>query len=479
MGTGSRFDASPPMPYAKEDWRTAYRADPADSPRAASYQAPGGMAVPFIQKGFRFSGGQSRDTAEYPFGGLWSHEYLNEKPQTLTVEGYLRGPAYIVQRNKLVEALRVPTGDDNPGYIDLPFWGRFPVVVDDHYEIAESTDEQGQCAVSLSFRRAGVSITERMAALPSAGIQVEKAIVKLQTAAIDDFEARLAGAAGSPPGGDSPGPGDGGDGGGSDPGGGDSGGANSPLDTATFASGFSQLKATLLTIIGRIQGAKTTLNTMTGKVLGITSLINQGIRSPRELAQALFNAGTSIAGGVLEIKNSIALYGQTAGMLSGNGAASSNPELPSPDNEKNVLLFFLEAGGFTLSVDTATVSQTATKTAVENLFRTMAFWVSAQIIINYDRLTRRKAEAYWRLMGKLEESVNRENPAVYAALQETRTALSRDLSEKELSGEMTRSIPAASPLLYVAYYLGCDEDKIRELNSIPDSFAVEGGVVYV
>jgi hypothetical protein len=476
MGADARFDASPPSPYAK-DWRAAYRSDPADSPRAASYQAPGGLAVPFIQKGFRFSGGQSRDTAEYPFGGLWSHEYLNEKPQALAVEGYLRGPAYIVQRNKLIEALRVPTGDDNPGYIDLPFWGRFPVVVDDHYEIAETADEQGQCAVSLSFRRAGVSITERVAALPSAGMQVEKAAAKLRAAAAGDFEARLAGAAGSSPGGGDPG--SGGDGGGSGPGGGGSGGANPPLDAAAFASGFSQLKTALLNITGRIQGAKTTLNTMTGKVLGITNLINQGIRSPRELAQALFDAGASIAGGVLEIKNSAALYGQTAGALSDTSSAPGSPELPSPDNEKNVLLFFLEAGSFTLSADTATVSQAATKTAIENLFRTMAFWVSAGILTNYDRLTRRNAEAYWRLMEKLEESVSRENPAVYAALQDTRAALSQRLSERELSGEMTRIIPAASPLLYVAHYLGCGEDKIRELNPVPDSFAVEGAVAYV
>jgi hypothetical protein len=97
----ARFNASLPTPY-EENWREAYRADSGDSPRTASYQAPGGEAIPFIQKSFRFSGGQSQDTAEYPFGGLWSNEYLNEKPQSLTVEGYLRGPAYIAQRNKLI-----------------------------------------------------------------------------------------------------------------------------------------------------------------------------------------------------------------------------------------------------------------------------------------------------------------------------------------------------------------------------------------
>jgi hypothetical protein len=497
MSGDAQFDASLPTPYA-ENWRESYRANPADSPRMASYQAPGGEAIPFIQKGFRFSGGQSQDTAEYPFGGLWSHEYLNEKPQTLNIEGYLRGPAYIIQRNKLIEALRVPTGDDNPGYVDLPFWGRFPVVVGENYEISENSGEQGQCEVSIPFRRAGVSVSERAAEQSSADARMEKAIVQLQTAATDNFEARLTntsagsspggGGEGSDPGGgEGSGPGDGGDpgggdgGGGSDPGGGsDTGsGGDVMLDNAAFVSGFTQLKTILLNIAGRVQGAKTTLNTMTGKILGITNLINQGVRSPRELSQALFNAGASIAGGILDIKNSIETYGQTADMLPGGTSASSKPTLPYPDNEKNALLSFLLSDSYVLSDNTVTTSQTNTKTAIENLYRTMAFSTAIQIIIQYDRLTYRKTQAYWQLIRKLEESINRENPVVYAALQETRTALSRKLAENELSREMTRIIAAPSPLLYVAHYLGCDEDKIRELNTIPDSFVAGGSIVYV
>jgi hypothetical protein len=506
-----RFDASLPTPYA-ENWRKAYRSGSADSPRTASYQAPGGEAIPFIQKGFRFSGGQAQDTAEYPFGGLWSNEYLNEKPQTLNVEGYVRGPAYIVQRNRLIEALRVPTGDDNPGYIDLPFWGRFPVVVGDNYEISESVREQGQCEVSIPFRRAGVSISDRAEALLSTGAQLENAAAKIQAAATDDFESRLTGGKGSSPGSNNPDTGEEGDGsdsgdGGSDPGGGpdsgeggDSSGGSDPgdggdtgnspgqgnegggdvmLDNAAFASAFSQIKSTLLNIIGRIQGAKTTLNTMTGKALGLTSLINQGVRSPRELAQALFNAGTSIAGGIMEIKNSAEMYGKIAGTLLDGVSASGKPALPSPDNEKNTLLSFLLSDTYTLSGDTVTAKQTATKAAVENLYKTMAFSVSIQIITQYDFLTHRKATAYWQLFKKLEESINRENPVVYAALQDARTVLSQTLSGKALSREMTRTIPAPAPLLYAAHYLGCDEDKIRELNTISDSFAVEGSLVYV
>jgi hypothetical protein len=469
-----------------------------------------------VQKSFRFSGGQSQDTAEYPFGGLWSNEYLNEKPQSLTVEGYLRGPAYITQRNKLIEALRIPTDDDNPGYIDLPFWGRFPVVVDDNYEVSEHADEQGQCAVSISFTRAGVSITERLDSLPSPEVQLENAAATLEAAAINDFETKTTG---------------------------------NNLDKVTFAAVFGRIKNVLLGIIGRIQGAQTFLNAMTNEVLGITNLINRGVRLPYDLGKALFNAGFAIAGGIHEIKNSIAMYGRAFNRTSNSGPSSSGgssgsgggsgadgggsngssgsgvsrasgstankPSLPLPDNEKNALVQFLSASTYTIALggnssdsggngdngspgsgegdsggdgsdsggsgssEAAAVSQEATKKAVENLYRVMAFLASSQIIANMDSLTYQKAQGYWRLIKKLAESIDQENPVMYAAIQDMRGALARKLSRLELSGEMSRNIAVPVPLLYLAYYLGCDEDKIRELNSIADSFVIEGDVIYV
>jgi len=446
MSTNAQFDASLPTPY-KKNWREAYRADSSESPRMASYQAPGGEAISFIQKGFRFSGGQATDTAEYPFGGLWSNEYLNEKPQNLTVDGYLRGPAYIAQRNKLIEALRIPTDDDNPGYIDLPFWGRFPVVVNDSYEISESSDEQGQCTVSISFTRAGVSITDRLDALLPPSVELEKSKFDLIIAAINDFVDKL---------------------------------SINRADITPILSGFGKIKKTLLNILGRIQGVQKILDGITNEILGIENLINRGVLAPREFAQTLINAGNSIAAGIFEIKNSAALYGQKSNRTSDTGAsASTAPSLPSPDNEKNVLINFLSADAYTLSEEAATVSEETTLKAIENLYRIMAFLISAQLIANMDFLTYKKAAGYWRMLEKLEKSIDRENPSVYSAMQAVHNALSRALSEREISREMTRQISVAVPLLYLAYYLGCNEDKIRELNSVADSFVVEGAVIYV
>jgi hypothetical protein len=143
------------------------------------------------------------------------------------------------------------------------------------------------------------------------------------------------------------------------------------------------------------------------------------------------------------------------------------------------VILFLSASTYSLSTETATVSQENPKKAIESLDRTAAFLTAAQIIADMDSITYKNAGGYWRLLARLEESINRENPAVYAAIRDVRTTLSKELLGQELSREMSRDIYSASPLLYLAFYLGCGEDKIRELNSIADSFMIEGNVIYV
>jgi hypothetical protein len=416
--TTQSADAKPgaflPDPY-NTNWREAYRKKDSDAPRRASYEAPpGGKPIFFIQNSFRFSGGQSVDTSEYPFGGLWSNEWLNEKPQSLTVEGYLRGAEYIAARNALIEALRVRTDDAEPGFLDLPFWGRFPVVVNDNYEISESADEQGQCTISISFTRVRDN-TALTASPPSVKTET------LKKAAADDFKVR---------------------------------------NISALLAVFGKITGALQRILGGIQGAQTIMNTMINAVLGITNLINQGIRSPKEFVQALFNAGDAIVGGIHNIKSSIAVY-------------------DTQDNEKKALIPFLSADTEVLSEEAATASEEETIKACENLYRIMAFSVSVRLLENMDSLTYKKATGYWRLLEKLANSIDRENPAVYAAIQDILSALAQKLSAMDIHREMTRRIPAAAPLLYLANYLGCDEDKIRALNSVADSFVIEGDVMYV
>jgi len=53
------------------------------------------------------------------------------------------------------------------------------------------------------------------------------------------------------------------------------------------------------------------------------------------------------------------------------------------------------------------------------------------------------------------------------------------LSTRQLNSEMTRRLPVAAPILFLAHYLNCDDDTLRRLNSVADSFTVEGDVIYV
>jgi uncharacterized protein YoxC len=427
--TELKFDAKLPAPYNAANWRKAYRRKESDDPRYASYQAPDGEAIIFIQDSFKFSGGQALDTAEYPFGGLWSIERLNEKPQTLAVTGFLRGTDYISKRNTLIEALRVRTDDDNPGFIDLPFWGRFPVVVQS-YDIDEKTQDQGQCGVSITFTRAGATASERPAPLSDIESQTENASASLQSAAVGDFERKL----------------------------------KFLIDIQTLMAGFGKIKAVLAGVAGRIQAVQTTLNAITAEINGIANLIAQGVRAPGELAQALFNAAASIVAGLKEIKNSV--------------ETSVSVFSPSSNKGKKIALLFLSASNYTMDVPAATVAQQNTKNAMENLYRTTALFAASQIIPEMD-ISYQKTSTYWSFLQKLETSIDKEDSAVYTAVENIRITLSLALSSRALSAEAIRQFPAPLPLLCIAQYLGCDEEKLRELNSIADSFVIKGDVVYV
>ena len=93
------YEWQPDLPKpASENWREAYGSTtdgraytPSDSQAKTTYQAPNGKPVQFIYESMKLSGGLSVDTAEYPFFGFWSSAALNEKPQGITVSGFVRG----------------------------------------------------------------------------------------------------------------------------------------------------------------------------------------------------------------------------------------------------------------------------------------------------------------------------------------------------------------------------------------------------
>jgi hypothetical protein len=240
--------------------------------------------------------------------------------------------------------------------------------------------------------------------------------------------------------------------------------------------GAAQIKKALLTGLGRIRAAQTMLNTISSEISGITSLAAEIISAPRQLALTFFNTVASIVAGLAEIKNSVASYLPVN--TANNAAPKSSYPAPAVNNEQAVALQFLSASSFALNSTPLTVRQEAVQKAVENLYRICAFTAAGTILPQLDG-SFQKIEGYWKLFMKLEASIDKNDPAVYAALETVRIYVSCILSAKELSAEKKRYFNAPLPLLYLAQYLGCDEDKLRDLNHIADSFVVKGNVLYV
>ena len=431
------YEWQPDLPKsASENWRKAYGSTtdgrsytPSDSQAKTTYQAPNGKPVQFVYESMKLSGGLSVDTAEYPFFGLWSSTALNEKTQGITVSGFLRGDEYIKSRNLLVDALRVTTTDDEPGYITLPLWGRFPVIVID-WDIEETAKELGQCKVNITFTRAGCPLAERWQGDNAIGKSVLEAAEDVKIAAANSYVSRLA----------------------------------DSVDEKTLVKSFQLFRKKLFETVGRIQGGYRKLNELSNSVARISNLIAQGIRSPKTLALALFGIMGKIATSLAEIKNA---GEETAAFFR------------IKNNEKNALFCFLPEHKYQLPVEAVTAKQIATKKKTENLYKTAALYAAARILPTVPAQSYNKTANLFALYDRLERSVDLEDTEVYGAVMELRRALSKELAAKELSAELSITLNAGMPLLTLARYLGADESVLRKLNFIEDSFALEGDLHYV
>jgi prophage DNA circulation protein len=418
----ARFDIALPAPY-KDKWREAYRADKDDNPRLSSYQAPDGRPVPFIYKSLDFSGGQAIDTAEYPFFGLWSNEALNQKTQAITVHGYLRGEHYLLQRTVLLDALMVSTSDDAPGFFDHPLWGRFKVVVES-YNVTESANENGQCELTLTFKRAGVSLENRARELSPYDFFKPEKTARTACGIFAKINANY----------------------------------------KTLLQGFGFIKTQLLTITGILQLPQTILNGITNEITSITNLISQGIQSPMLLAQTLVNSVFSIAAAVVSIEES---------------ASTTVKYFSDRNNKKNAALNFLTARNWTLPFEAVTVQQEETKKSVENLYRTVSLCAAAEIMMSMKNVNRSQIDGYWALYIKLENAISLEEPDIYKTIVEMRSALSVKLRQNDITHELKKTLEKPVPLLFLSHYLGCDGDQLRTMNFIEDSFLISGEVSYV
>jgi len=427
------FDISLPGLY-RENWRKAYRADNEDSPRFSSYQAPDGEPVPFIYKNLEFSGGQTIDTTEYPFFGLWSNKALNQKPQTITVHGFLRGEYYLEQRAAFIDALLVPTSDDSPGFFDHPLWGRFKVVVENYF-IEESANENGQCEVSLTLKRAGISLERRSAELMQEGLIKPEEVAQI---AVEEFiQAEFNDAYES---------------------------EQIELKTSTMLQLFDQFKTQLFKMVGRIQSSQTVLNSVTSKINVISNLIAQGVKSPMVLAKAVVNAFFSIVGAAASVNESV---------------DSVTKYFFKPDNKKTLAMMFFTSKKSEIPTEAVTVSQMKIRASVENFYRAICLCASAELLMRMDDITLNEMNGYWALYINLENSVNQEYPEMYMALVEMRSTLSYNLKQTIMKNEIKKNFAKPVPLLALSHHLECGDEKLRMMNLIEDSLLISGEITYV
>lgn len=428
------FDASLPDLF-NDDFRAAIAEVNAPGFGAASYLAPAAAtALPFILSKVSFAGGFSVETTEYPFFGGWSSEPLNEKPQAIKVEGTIGGANVLARRNDILNALRVATTDDAPGYIALPSWGRFPVVVID-WNVSEEMDKQGYFPLSLIFTRAGQSASSRQ--VSDAGKNLETARAAMRTRAIHVFADEL---------------------------------VDERLSGDALASGFAAVNAKLLSIVGRVQAAQSTLNDVTNSVLAVTNLIEQGIRSPAALATTFFSAIDAVVAAAIGIANEV-----TSVFSSGEKTAEGEVR-----NARNVALPFLSNATYLLDISVATPKGEATRSALQNLYRTASLYAAAGIVPSIPEISYDKFKALYQLLQSLEESIDRDDPDLATACTDVRIAVSDQLRSLELAHERSAKFSVRVPMLAAATSLGISFERFRALNpGIADEFAVVGAVSYV
>ena len=236
------------------------------------------------------------------------------------------------------------------------------------------------------------------------------------------------------------------------------------IDEENLVKSFSLIKIGLISVVGRVQAGQKTLNAITNEVSKITSLIAQGVRSPKALALALFSAIAKLVTSLAEIKNA------------GEEEAAF---FRVKNNEKNALFCFLSEHKYQLPVEAVTTKQVETKKGTENLYKTAALYAAASILPKVQAQSYDRTANLFALYDRLERSVDLEDTEVYGAVMELRRALSKELAAKELSAELSITLNAGMPLLTLARYLGADESVLRKLNFIEDSFAIEGALHYV
>lgn len=409
-------------------WREAYEIQ-----RLVKYEAPNMDAVSFLYDSFSVSGGQSIDNSGLANWGFWYNTAINENTTKIRVTGFLRDEEYLNAKIDLINAFKIKTDDDNPAYIFLPLYPRLKVSLE-RWNIDEAANENGQCKIELNLN----ICAEKKELNISSSIDIETAKENLKQISNKNLEKNL----------------------------------ESNFNYDTFIKSINSFTSKMSNIIGMVQGKADYINDMARAVNSISTTIAQGVRTPSVFAEAIQNVAGSISNAVIEIKQ--AANESVNSVI--NTVRSIIPSELAKNNEKKVLLQFLNFTNYDTTADAVSFNEINTAKESDNFMKITAVIVAADLIVQADE-NKEKIKNYLELYTKLEKSINRDNYQLNNALIDLKISVVEELNKKELADVRKIKFNKNLTLLNAEYFL--NSYSLRDLNFIEDSFILPKEISYV
>ena len=437
MGNSSNFQYP-----SSSSWREAYEIQ-----SLVKYEAPNIEAVYFLYDNINISGGQSLDNSSYPNFGYWSNTSINESVNKIRVSGFLRDEEYLNKKIDLINAFKIKTDDENPAFIFLPLYPRLKVTLE-NWSIDEKANENGQCKIELNFNlcaETSVRLWRRKNDENYNFLNIEDAKNNVQEIANKNLEKKL----------------------------------ENNFNYDTFLSGINNVSSKLSNVIGMIQGKADYINDMARAINTISSTIAQGIRTPSVFADALQNVVSSIVNGIIDIKQSVNETAESSKSFAAGGQSSINSILPienAKNNEKKVLLQFLNFYNYDTTKDTISFNEMNTAKESDNFIKIIAVTAVASIIIQIDD-SKEKIKNYLELYDKLNDSINKDDYELNNALIDLKISVIEELKIKELKKLRKIKFNKNMTLLNAEHFL--NSYNLRDFNFIEDSFVLPKEIFYV
>ena len=423
MGNSSNFQYP-----SSSSWREAYEIQ-----SLVKYEAPNIEAVYFLYDNINISGGQSLDNSSYPNFGYWSNTSINESVNKIRVSGFLRDEEYLNKKIDLINAFKIKTDDENPAFIFLPLYPRLKVTLES-WSIDEKSNENGQCKIELNFNLCADRKNDENYNF----LNIEDAKNNVQEIANKNLEKKL----------------------------------ENNFNYDTFLSGINNVSSKLSNVIGMIQGKADYINDMARAINTISSTIAQGIRTPSVFADALQNVVSSIVNGIIDIKQSVNETAESSKSLINSILPIENAK----NNEKKVLLQFLNFYNYDTTKDTISFNEMNTAKESDNFIKIIAVTAVASIIIQIDD-SKEKIKNYLELYDKLNDSINKDDYELNNALIDLKISVIEELKIKELKKLRKIKFNKNMTLLNAEHFL--NSYNLRDFNFIEDSFVLPKEIFYV